>query len=169
MASCSTSAVAPAPTTPAPPSTTSSTPIQITQTFSPTQKTPSSPTRGSPLFYLAENTPDKASAAFLRIRYMKKVRSVELREGKTAKDLVWSRIANHEAILEYTRGVAEENMCKHCEQGEGPFAEYVTIPGEYTKSCTNCHYNSNGKQCSFHPCNSEFTLFYMQIISFYFA
>ena len=87
MASSSTSAVAPALTTPAPPSTTSSTSVQITQTVSPTQKTPSSPTRGPPLSYLAEITPDKASASFLRIRYMKKVRSVELREGKTAQDL----------------------------------------------------------------------------------
>ncbi|RPA90833.1 hypothetical protein L873DRAFT_1874745, partial [Choiromyces venosus 120613-1] len=137
------------PVTPRPPSTTPSTPVQITQTFSPTQDTPPSPTRGPSPAEVAEKTPEKGSAAFFRVRYMKRVRDVELREGKSAKDLTWSRIANHEAVLGYTRGVVEEGMCKQCEQSGGPFAECVTVPGEYTKSCTNCHYNSNGKQCSF--------------------
>ena len=164
MASSSNSTIAPTPSTPAPaipaPATPApvtpthvtsapDTPIQITQTFSPTQDTPPSPTRGPSLLDMAETAPDKGSAAFFRIRNMQMIRGVELREGKTAKDLSWSRIANHDAILGYTRGIVEEDVCKHCEQGGGPFAECVTVPGEFTKSCTNCHYNSNGKQCSF--------------------
>ena len=117
MASSSSSTIIPTPATPAPatppPATPAPvTPVQITQTFSPTQDTPSTPTRGPSLLDVAEKTPDKGSAAFSRVRYMQMVRGVELREGKTAKDLSWSRIANHEAILGYTRGIVEADECK---------------------------------------------------------
>ena len=159
MASSSTAAMALDPVTPVPISTSpSTTPVQITQTFSPTQDTPPSPIRGHSPGGVAEKSPEKGSAAFFRVRYMSKVRGVELREGKTAKDLTWSRIANHEEILGYTRGIVEKKECKQCEQGGGPFAECVTVPGEYTKCCTSCHYNSNGKHCSFRAANSKCVL-----------
>ena len=143
-------AATPAPVTPTHVTSAPDTPIQITQTFSPTQDTPPSRTRGPSLLDMAEKAPDKGSAAFLGIMYMQMIRGVELREGETAKDLSQSRIVNHEAILGYTRGIVEKDVYKHCEQGGRPFAECVTVPGEFTKSCTNCHYNSNGKQGSFH-------------------
>ena len=156
MATSSTAAMALDPATPEPGSTTlSTTPVQITHTFSPTQDTPPSPISGPSPGGGTEKTPEKGNAAFFRVRYMSKVRVVELREGKTAKDVTWSRIASHEAVLGYSRGIVEEKECKQCEQGGGPLAECVTVPEEYTKSCTNCHYNSNGKQCSFRATNSK--------------
>ena len=157
MASSSTAAMALNPVTPEPRSTTpSTTPVLITHTFSPTQDIPPSPISGPSPAGVAEKTSEKGIATFFRVRYMSLVMGVELREGKTAKDFTWSRIANHEAIFGYTRGMVEEMECKQCEQVGGPFAECVTVPGEYTKSCTNCHYNSNGKQCSFRAANSKY-------------
>ena len=39
---------------------------------------------------------------------MSKIRVVELRGGKTARDLTWLKISNHQAILWYTRGIVVE-------------------------------------------------------------
>ncbi|PUU81420.1 hypothetical protein B9Z19DRAFT_1122177 [Tuber borchii] len=98
---------------------------------------------------LAEKAYEKGSTALLRLKASARVRDVVLRPEKQAKDIVWNRIANHEAILGHTRGILQDKPCKTCEQMIGPFADCVAVTGEFLGSCTNCHYNSCGKRCSF--------------------
>lgn len=98
---------------------------------------------------LAEKAYEKGSTALLRLKASARVRDVVLRPEKQAKDIVWNRIANHEAILGHTRGILQDRPCKTCEQMIGPFADCVAVTGEFLGSCTNCHYNSCGKRCSF--------------------
>ncbi|KAG0637163.1 hypothetical protein HOY80DRAFT_1138554 [Tuber brumale] len=98
---------------------------------------------------LAEKAYEKGSTAFLRLKALARVRDVVLRPEKQGKDIVWNRIANHEAILGHTRGKLQEKPCNTCLQKIGPFADCVAVTGEFLGSCTNCHYNSCGKRCSF--------------------
>lgn len=79
---------------------------------------------------------------------MEGVRPVILRDDRRLNTV---RPVNVEAILGYSRGESEYNECANCAEGKGPFEECVTVSGMFGGSCTNCHYNSKGKQCSFRP------------------
>ena len=93
--------------------------------------------------------PTKATTAFGRILRMERVREVDMRVGKVP---TFARSANQEAILGQSRGVEKYEGCEKCEEGEGPFTSCVTVAGEFSGSCSNCHYNSMGATCSFRPC-----------------
>ena len=82
---------------------------------------------------------------------MERVRAVVMREGKLPN---YNRSANHEAILAQSRGeeINEEDCCKKCKDGAGPFATCVIVEGEFSNACANCHYNSLGTSCSFRAC-----------------
>lgn len=71
-------------------------------------------------------------------------------DGKKFFSRINQKIANVEAILMYTVGVAITNkllQCKHCRQGNGPFEYCVQVPG--FKECANCHWDKQGPRCSF--------------------
>ncbi|CUS15634.1 unnamed protein product [Tuber aestivum] len=87
---------------------------------------------------LAENAYEKGSTAFLRLKALARVRDVVLRPGKLSKDIVWNRIANHEAILGHTRGKLQESPCRTCIQKIGPFADCVSVTGEFLESENAC-------------------------------
>lgn len=46
-------------------------------------------------------------------------------------------------------GHTPEIWCTRCQRGIGPFANCVISDVARVKACTSCHYNNNGKLCSF--------------------
>ncbi|KAH0613058.1 uncharacterized protein H6S33_009438 [Morchella sextelata] len=70
---------------------------------------------------------------------------------KEDRGLNMARPVNVEAILGYSRGELAEAVCDCCTDSKGPFIECVTVQGMFAGSCTNCHYNSQGKYCNFRP------------------
>lgn len=137
----------PASPTPASPTLASPTPVSATPTPAPAP----APEPGNYLASMAEQPPAKPTAAFARLFKMERVREVVMREGKLPN---YNRSANHEAILAQSRGeeINEEDCCKKCKDGAGPFATCVIVEGEFSNACANCHYNSLGTSCSFRAC-----------------
>lgn len=71
-------------------------------------------------------------------------------DGKKSFSRINQKIANVEATLMYTVGVAITNkllQCKHCRQKNGPSEYCVQVPG--FKECANCHWDKQGPRCSF--------------------
>lgn len=48
-----------------------------------------------------------------------------------------------------SRGAIEGQEYDRCAEGIGPFTSCVTVEGMFGGSCTNCHFGSRGKKCSF--------------------
>ena len=90
----------------------------------------------------AHSTPAKAIAK------MELLRGVEFRPGRNI-NLFQPR--NCEAALAYSRGqvIEDDNACRSCGRGNGPFRKCIIIKGYMSGSCSNCHYNGGGKSCSF--------------------
>ena len=80
------------------------------------------------------------------------VREVYLRGER---DMKLGRTANVEAILGQSRGAMEGQECDGCAEGIGPFTTCVTAEGMFGGSCTNCHFGSRGKKCSFRSEETE--------------
>ncbi|KAH0608365.1 uncharacterized protein H6S33_001499 [Morchella sextelata] len=88
------------------------------------------------------------TATAKKLASMDWIRPVMVKEDR---GLNMARPVNVEAILGYSRGELSESVCDCCTDGKGPFIECVTVQGMFAGSCTNCHYNSQGKYCNFRP------------------
>jgi Protein of unknown function (DUF3716) len=94
----------------------------------------------------AEQLPEKASAALQALARQPRARGVNLRAGR---DIVWDRMVNQEAVLGYTRGQEPAQACASCKRQAGPFVKCVVVQGKLSGACTNCHYGSGSRRCSF--------------------
>ncbi|KAI9784975.1 MAG: hypothetical protein M1839_001171 [Geoglossum umbratile] len=94
----------------------------------------------------AEQLPAKASAALQALARLPRTRGVNLRAGR---DIVWDRMVNQEAVLGYTRGQEPAQACASCKRQAGPFMKCVVVQGKLSGACTNCHYGSGSRRCSF--------------------
>jgi hypothetical protein len=65
-----------------------------------------------------------------------------------ASEINWARVVNKEAVAAQVAGEVNEFPCRHCDRGNGPFTECVSVYGFLNGSCANCHYNSSGRRCS---------------------
>jgi len=102
------------------------------------------------------NLPDTASIVARRIYSRKEVRELELRDGKTLRNLKRLKF-NLEAALGYTRGEEPEEPCATCSttiKHRGPFKRCIVVAGEFDRACCNCRYNSEGSACTLHRQNA---------------
>ena len=96
----------------------------------------------------AEVLPDKPTKYMSELIQKPRKRRVLLRHDKT---LQFNRTTNKDAILAFTRGEVAVPSYTSCEAGAGPFTECINVKDMFKRSCSNCHYGSEGARCSFRP------------------
>ncbi|KAK4151274.1 hypothetical protein C8A00DRAFT_17312, partial [Chaetomidium leptoderma] len=79
------------------------------------------------------------------------VRELSFNLTKTGqpRTLTLNRTYNFEAALMQLTGVEAEDQYDTCKKHTGPFATCVVSDICSGGSCASCHYNSEGKRCSF--------------------
>src|SRR5277367_2748438 len=66
-----------------------------------------------------------------------------------------TRDANIEANLAQITGQVNLPECRHCAQQNGVFVLCVSVVGQLSGSCANCHYNNEGWRCSLRELSSR--------------
>ena len=91
--------------------------------------------------------PVRPLATMTELNALLLVRNPVLRAGHT---LNIGRTSNLEAYLGQFIGEIhdDDDECRHCTRGSGPWVGYVTVDTLLSGSCYNCHYNNEGPRCS---------------------
>lgn len=78
---------------------------------------------------------------------------------KPNKVINWARAVNREAGLIQITGDKKTTPCNFCAKGAGPFEGCFTAGNDIAQgACGNCHYNSEGRRCTFHTSEQQETL-----------
>jgi hypothetical protein len=90
--------------------------------------------------------PAKTTGTMTALAAYNPVRNPQARTGHTPKP--HARAANIEAYLGQIVSTINSPPCKHCKNGSGVWVLCVSVPGFFSGSCSNCHYNNEGIRCS---------------------
>ncbi|KFY48201.1 hypothetical protein V496_10313 [Pseudogymnoascus sp. VKM F-4515 (FW-2607)] len=79
---------------------------------------------------------------------LQKLRELDLRPLRDGRLPNLTSRGNLEAAVAYIVGDIVQQPCTRCVDGRGPFPKCIQVKEFLLGSCTNCHYNSGGTQCS---------------------
>jgi Protein of unknown function (DUF3716) len=115
-------------------------------------------------YHPAEALPPTSKKTTGAITAFSQMRAARRADARTSKTLDLQRSSNREAYLAQCVGAVKTAPCKSCLKGQGPWQGCVVVAGFLKESCANCHYNGEGKRCSFRP--GKFHPFFLIIFVF---
>jgi hypothetical protein len=102
-------------------------------------------------YHPAQALPPTSNKTTGAITAFSQMRAARRADARTSKALELQRSSNREAYLAQCVGAVQTAPCKPCLKGQGPWKGCVVVTGFLKGSCANCHYNGEGRRCSFRP------------------